>query len=326
MSANSRIEVAVEDHIATLGFSHPCSHYMVAETINTLHEAFTKLEQRDDVRVIILANPEPGVFITHYSLDEIQRVVQPTLGLRSLLGRLFLPAVPATMSLSRFLIRFDALRPLGRVIDRLARGTPLEGGLIYARANRFLLQVRNSAKPVIAAISGNAQGYGMELSLACDFRLMARGAADNAYHLGQIETLVGLVPGSGGMHSLTRLIGESKALELSMLGTRLTADEAEQLGLVYKAVDEVQLEAECKALAARLARRSPLAVQYIKHCVHKGQNLGFAKALKIDEARFMDTACTHQARAAHRWQRDAQAQGKTVNQAFEEQELIDLNG
>lgn len=326
MSGERRINVTVDEHIATLCFSHPNGHYMVGETINALHAAFTVLEKRDDVRVIILANPEPGVFITHYSLDEIQRVTTPTLGLRSLLGRWFLPAVSVTMSLARLLIRVDAMRPLRGLIDRLARGTPLEGALAYARANRFVLQVRRSTKPVIAAISGNTQGYGMELSLACDFRLMARGPADEPYHLGQIESLVGLVPGSGGMHSLTRLIGESKALELSMLGRRLTADEAEKMGLLYQAVDEAELEAASKALATRLARRSPLALGYIKHCVHTGQNLRFADALKTDEPRFMDTACTQQARVAHGWQRDAQAQGKTVNQAFDEHELIDLNG
>ncbi len=334
MNAQARVDVTVEAHIATIRFSHPGGHYMIAETVDALHTAFSKLEQRSDVRVIILANPTPGVFITHYSLEEIQRVTFPTLGLRTFLGPLFLLAVRVTMKLSRFLIRFDARRPLGGMLNRLAKGTPLEGGLIYARANRFLQQVRNSRKPVIAAVSGNAQGYGMELSLACDFRLMARGPGDNTrsddpennkYHLGQIESLVGLIPGSGGMHSLTRLIGEAKALELSMLGTRLQADEAEQLGLVYKAVDEDQLQAECHALATRLARRSPLALRYIKFCVHRGQTMSFGNALKMDAPRFMDTACSQPARDAYRWQIEALGQGKTVNKAFEEHELVDLN-
>ena len=165
----------------------------------------------------------------------------------------------------------------------------------------------------------------MELSLACDFRIMARGSKHDPYHLAQIESLVGLVPGSGGMHSLTRLIGEARALQYCMLGTRLTADEAQRLGLITQAVDEEALESSCRELAGQLARRSPLSLRHIKTCIHKGQGRPFASALKLDEPAFMDTACSAPAIRARDWQREALAKGKSVNQAFNEHEMLDLN-
>ena len=219
------------------------------------------------------------------------------------------------------LIKFDSNASIKASIDALSKGSLVETSLTYARVNRFLLTVRNSQKPVIAAIGGNAQGFGMELSLACDYRIMARGD----FYLGQIESLVGLIPGSGGLHSLTRLLGEAKTLELAMLGTRLNADQAQSIGLVNKAVDPEQLEPKCQELAEQLAKRSAPTLAYIKANTHQGHNLSFERALQYDEVAFIDTACTNQAVNAYRWQQAHLKTTNSVNQAFDEHEQSDLN-
>lgn len=198
----------IHNHVATIKFSSAEPHYMTLALVEAIQAQFLAAENNDDVRVIILTNQTPGFFITHYCLDEINKHISTGIKIKSLVGRLYPLSVRMMMALARTLICFDHYTPIKACIDALAKGSIVETSLTYARVNKFLLQVRNSRKPVIAAIGGNAQGFGMELSLACDYQIMARGD----FYLGQIESLIGLMPGSGGMHSLTRLLGEAKAL------------------------------------------------------------------------------------------------------------------
>jgi enoyl-CoA hydratase/carnithine racemase len=98
-------------------------------------------------------------------------------------------------------------------------------------ANDVVSRLAASAKPTIAAINGHCLGAGMELALACHFRLCASKA-----RLGLPELTRGLLPGLGGIDRLVRLLGQAKALELIALGDLLTAEEAQRLGLVNRIV------------------------------------------------------------------------------------------
>ncbi|REL32441.1 enoyl-CoA hydratase/isomerase family protein [Thalassotalea euphylliae] len=316
-----QVHTHITNHIATIAFTSPEHHFMTLELLEAIQAAFSKLARDPQVRVIILTNSSPGYFITHYSLDEINQHMQQVRKIKALTGPLFPVSVRLVMALSKAIVRLDRFPSVRNVIDRAAKYNFIETTLTYARVNRFLQQVRNSQKLVIAAIGGNAQGFGMELAMACDFRVMARGD----YYLGQIESLIGLMPGSGGMHSLTRLIGEAKAIELSMLGSRLTADEAEQLGLIYQAVDEAELAEASGQLAEKLARKSPLSLSYIKQGIHKGHKQSFSQALAQDEVAFVDTASTDLAAKAYQNQQASQVGGKTINVAFDHQEASDIN-
>ncbi|REL36081.1 enoyl-CoA hydratase/isomerase family protein [Thalassotalea euphylliae] len=311
----------IANHIATIAFTSPEHHFMTLELLEAIQTALAKVARDPQVRVIILTNSTPGYFITHYSLDEINQHMQQVRKIKALTGPLFPLSVRLVMAMSKAIVRLDRFSSLRNVINRAAKHNFIETTLTYARVNRFLQQVRNSQKPVIASIGGNAQGFGMELAMACDFRVMAKGD----YYLGQIESLIGLMPGSGGMHSLARLIGEAKAIELCMLGSRLTADEAEQLGLIYQAVDETELVEASGQLAAKLANKSPLSISYIKRGIHKGHDQSFSQALAQDEVAFVDTASTDQAAKAYQHQRASLAQGKTINTAFDHQEISDIN-
>src|SRR5574337_1002069 len=110
-------------------------------------------------------------------------------------------------------------------------------------------------KPIIAAVNGTCLGGGMELSMACDLRIAARSA-----RFGHPEVNLGVVSGWGGTQRLPRLVGKTRGLEMLMLGEQITADEAQAVGLVNRVVPDTLLMAETRALAQKLAAKSPVAL------------------------------------------------------------------
>jgi len=130
--------------------------------------------------------------------------------------------------------------------------------------------LHNLDTPTICALNGSAAGYGMDLALGCDIRLMA----DNA-KLAAAFTARGIVPESGGTWILPRLIGWSKAAELIFTGRTLLADECERLGLVSKVVPADTIGDAARALALEIAGQAPLAVQSSKRMMRMGMNETF---------------------------------------------------
>lgn len=113
--------------------------------------------------------------------------------------------------------------------------------------------------PVIAAIQGYALGGGCELALACDIRI-----CDKNSKLGQPEVSLGIIPGAGACHRLTRLVGLGKAKELIFTGDVIGAEEALQIGLVNKVVEEGKALEEAILMAQKIAKNGALAVQLAK--------------------------------------------------------------
>ena len=126
-------------------------------------------------------------------------------------------------------------------------------------------KVESMSKPVIAAINGYALGGGLELALACDFRIAAEHA-----ELGNPEIRLGILPGWGGTQRLVRLVGLAKAKEIVLLGDRIPAEEALKIGLVNKVVPFEKLREEARALAKRLCEGPPLAIKYAKWLLNFG--------------------------------------------------------
>jgi enoyl-CoA hydratase/carnithine racemase len=111
-------------------------------------------------------------------------------------------------------------------------GSAFSGGDVEAFirfGNSVMRKIERFPKPVIAAINGHAMGGGMEISMACHFRLMKESA-----RMGQTESNLGIIPGYGGTQRLPRLIGRTKALEFLILGTQIPAAECLQLRLVNR--------------------------------------------------------------------------------------------
>ncbi|TBH21330.1 enoyl-CoA hydratase/isomerase family protein [Thermus thermamylovorans] len=143
--------------------------------------------------------------------------------------------------------------------------------------------------PTIAAIHGYALGGGLELALACDLRVAAKGAK-----LGLPEVGLGLIPGFGGTQRLPRLIGRGRALDLILTGRHVPAEEALALGLVNR-LGEDALE-EAKKLARQILKNAPVALALAKESVVRGEGLDLAEALEIEADLFGYAAATEDMR------------------------------
>ena len=149
------------------------------------------------------------------------------------------------------------------------------------RAEEVMNRLANFPKPTVAALNGYAFGGGLELALACDFRIAAKRAK-----LGQTEINLGLVPGAGGSQRLLRVLGQAKAKELVMLGSRLTADEAHALGLLTKVAENEAFPTEVRAFAERLAKGPPLALQLAKALLNRAAEAPLDVALDMEALAF----------------------------------------
>jgi len=143
------------------------------------------------------------------------------------------------------------------------------GGLVNA--------IADFPRPIIAAISGAALGGGLEIALACDFRL-----ADTSARLGLSEVRLGIIPGAGGTQRLSRLCGMAVAKQLVLTGQRIDADRALALGLVSSVVPAGELRAAVTALATELGAAGPLALGQAKRAVNQGFDRPMAEALIVE--------------------------------------------
>jgi methylglutaconyl-CoA hydratase len=132
-------------------------------------------------------------------------------------------------------------------------------------------------RPTIAAMSGPALGGGLELALACDFRI----AADDAV-MGLSEVRLGIMPGAGGTQRLARLVGVARAKELVLTGRRIDARRALEIGLVARVVPAAELHAAAEELAAELAGCAPLSVAMAKQAIDQGIDLPLEQALALE--------------------------------------------
>jgi 2-(1,2-epoxy-1,2-dihydrophenyl)acetyl-CoA isomerase len=138
------------------------------------------------------------------------------------------------------------------------------GESIRRRYNPIILKIRSMEKPIIASINGAAAGAGASLAFACDFRI----ASTEAIFI-QSFSKIGLIPDSGSTFLLPRLIGLTKAFELMLLADKLAAQEALDLGLLNKVVEQDQLAEQTLALAKRLVSGPSLAFALTKRAVNR---------------------------------------------------------
>lgn len=143
--------------------------------------------------------------------------------------------------------------------------------------NPMMMALARVAVPVVSAVNGPAAGVGCSLALAADFVFAGR----SAYFL-QAFVNIGLVPDGGASWTLTRLIGKARATQMMMLGEKIGADQAENWGLIYKAVDDAVLQEEAMALATRLAAGPTVALGVMRQNLVKALEADYANALLIE--------------------------------------------
>lgn len=163
----------------------------------------------------------------------------------------------------------------GTDIAEMATMTPSDH--LRLDTDRVFHVVRQSHKPVIAAVEGYALGGGCELALACDIIV----AADSA-KFALPEVKLAMLPGAGGTQRLPRAIGKAKAMDLCLSARVLSADEADRYGLVSRVVPDAQLLDEALALARSVAGHSLPALMAIKECVNRADETALAEGLRFE--------------------------------------------
>ena len=139
-------------------------------------------------------------------------------------------------------------------------------------------RLRAIPKPIVAAINGVAAGAGANIALACDITI----AAESASFI-QAFSKIGLIPDSGGTYTLPRIIGMQKASALMMLGDKVSATEAERIGMIYKVVAADELLAESKKTAEKLAKMPTKGLALTKQALNKTWANNLTEQLAVED-------------------------------------------
>lgn len=149
--------------------------------------------------------------------------------------------------------------------------------IVRTTYNPMVLKIRELEKPVICAVNGVAAGAGANIAFGCDLTIAGSGAK-----FIQSFIKIGLIPDSGGTHILPRLVGMQRAAAMTMLGDKMTAEEAQNLGLIYKVVDDEQLMAEATALAEKLAQMPTVGLGLTKRGLNHGLRVDLPTQLEFE--------------------------------------------
>ena len=163
----------------------------------------------------------------------------------------------------------------GADIAELRQMTPMD----ILRWNEGIVRVagrlENLRQPVIAALNGAAMGGGLELAIACTFRIMAQSAK-----VGLPEVKLGIIPGAGGTQRLPRLIGISKSAEIILTGDIIDAEKALALGMVNEVAPDNEVIQAAEQLARRIMANAPIAVDMAKNALDVGRDLPLEQAVQ----------------------------------------------
>ena len=159
--------------------------------------------------------------------------------------------------------------------------------ILVEHFNPIVSKIRNLQKPVVCAVNGVAAGAGANIALCCDV-VMASSAASFI----QAFSKIGLIPDSGGTFFLPRLIGFQKASALMMTGDKVTAADAEKMGMVFKVIDENIFAEECFNQAMQLAQMPTQGLAFTKNALNVSMQNSFAEQLVQEDGLQRKAAAT----------------------------------
>jgi 2-(1,2-epoxy-1,2-dihydrophenyl)acetyl-CoA isomerase len=170
---------------------------------------------------------------------------------------------------------FCAGQDLKEVVDP---NGPELSSIVREHYNPIILKIRKLSKPVVAVVNGVAAGAGANIALAADIVI----ASNNASFI-QAFSKIGLIPDSGGTFFLPRHVGFQKASALIMLGDKISAVEAEQIGMIYKVVEEENLFTEAMTICNRLATMPTKAFAFTKQALNQSMYNSLEQQLELEE-------------------------------------------
>src|SRR6478609_4165492 len=180
---------------------------------------------------------------------------------------------------------FCAGQDLAEVVDPNGPGM---AKILSEHYNPIITRIRNIPKPIVAAVNGVAAGAGANLALACDIVVATQSAS-----FIQAFSKIGLIPDSGGSYHLPRLVGFQKASALMMLGDKVSATDALQMGMLYKVFSDESFTEESKKIAATLAQMPTKALAYIKHALNQSASNNLQQQLSLEDECQQKAAATH---------------------------------
>jgi 2-(1,2-epoxy-1,2-dihydrophenyl)acetyl-CoA isomerase len=170
---------------------------------------------------------------------------------------------------------FCAGQDLGEIVDPHG---PDISKIIQEHFNPIVRRIRNLEKPVIAAVNGVAAGAGANLAIACDVVIAAKSAS-----FLQAFSAINLIPDSGGTYTLPRLVGWQKASALMMLGDKISATEAERIGMIYKVVPNEVFQSSVAIIAQKLKELPALGLSLTKKALNASFTNNFEDQLEIED-------------------------------------------
>jgi 2-(1,2-epoxy-1,2-dihydrophenyl)acetyl-CoA isomerase len=172
---------------------------------------------------------------------------------------------------------FSAGQDLAEVVNPPGGGSAMQR-ILGEQYNPIVTRIRKLEKPVVAAINGVAAGAGANIALCCDIVVAAASAS-----FIQAFSKIGLIPDSGGTYTLPRLVGWQKASALMMLGEKVTAADAERMGMIYKVFPDETFEADSKNIAAYLAQMPTKGLAYTKQVLSMSLTTSFEEQLHDED-------------------------------------------
>lgn len=152
------------------------------------------------------------------------------------------------------------------------------GPFVEKKFNPIIRAIRSLEKPVIACVNGVAAGAGANIALACDIVLAKYSAS-----FIQAFSKIGLVPDSGGSYILPRLIGYQRAMGQIMLGDKITAQQAQEMGMIYKAIPDEDFDDQCEKIINTLANMPTKALAYTKKLLQESMNNSLEEQLDLEK-------------------------------------------
>ncbi|TCJ96421.1 enoyl-CoA hydratase/isomerase family protein [Nocardia alba] len=265
--------------VLTVRFDNPPRHFF-DEQMSIELDALTKALRRDSTVRAVIFTGSADTYLTHFHVPALRRGAE---------------AAPVSIGYrpARLIAAAARLTVACRQADAALRHTVARDALFVARTYAALDRLSRLDQVVITEINGLALGMGFIFALACDIRIMADDT-----EIGLVESGLAVLAGATGTQRLTHAVGAATAVELLLEGRVLTAEEAARSRLVHHVYPRAELPARTRAIAERLAGRSPAVTREIKRSVYDSATRPARAALRAETASLIRTLTTDDAARA----------------------------
>lgn len=224
-------------------------------------------------KLVLVERPEAGVAVVRLNRPKVRNALD--LSIRKDLARVFRGLAEEPDLRCIVLTGGEKSFAAGADIADMSAVSAVE--MYHRHTERLWAAIGDCPVPVIAAINGFALGGGLELAMLCDVTIIGRSAK-----LGQPEVRVGIMPGAGGTQRLVREIGKFRTMRLCLTGEVIDAEEAWDMGLASKVVDDERVMDEALEMARTIAGMPPVAVAQIKEVILHGMDAPLGAALALE--------------------------------------------